>query len=284
MWKWPTNIVQEVAERRAVFVIGAGASMASKDALGNSPPSWLDLLKLLADRLNEKKEKSYAYKLIGKGRFLEAAQVIQDGLDAAEFSHLVNEQLKLKDFVPSRIHKAIFDIDPKVVVTTNYDQIYEKQFSHGPADNGHIVCRYYDSHIINDLRSSQRCVVKMHGCVEDPTKIVLSKTSYFDARNSSPAFFNAIDALFLVSTLIFVATSFEDPNLQLLLESGNISAKSDHKHYIIIEKLKHSSEKNILNRNYNLHPIEYKRGQHAEVANLLDDLRDEVVLWRSTHD
>jgi SIR2-like domain len=284
MWNWPTNIVQEVAERRAIFVIGAGASMASEDLNGNRPPSWLELLKILANKLNQDKEKKYALRLIGKGRYLEAAQVIQDSLDTATFSRLVNEQLKLKDYVPSKIHRAIFDIDPKVVVTTNYDQIYEKQFAASSPSDGHVVCRYYDSHIINDLRSSQRCVVKMHGCVDDSTKIVLSKTSYFNARNSCPSFYHTIDALFLVSTLIFVATSFDDPNLQMILENGNISAKSEHKHYIIIEKLRHASEHNILSKNYNLYPIEYKRGQHEQVSDLLEKLRDEVIEWRHTHD
>ena len=34
---WPESVVQEVAERRAVFVVGARASMASVDIHGNHP-------------------------------------------------------------------------------------------------------------------------------------------------------------------------------------------------------------------------------------------------------
>ena len=167
-------------------------------------------------------------------------------------SACINAELKLKDYQPSRIHKAILEIDPKVVVTTNYDEIYEKQLVANAAGNGHVVCRYYDTHVINDLRSAQRCIFKMHGCVTDPTRIVLSKTSYFEARRNNRGFFSAIESLFLVSTLIFVATSFDDPDLQLILENNNIAAPSDHHHYIITENVKHDSHEKYSRRTLTL--------------------------------
>ena len=284
MSQWPESVVQEVAERRAVFVVGAGASMSCVDGAGNRPPSWTELLDKLANKLDDDKEKKFALKLLRSGRLLEAAQVVQDRITAAEFSTVINSELKNKDYQPSSIHKILLEIDPKVVVTTNYDKIYEKQFDSTPNETGHVVVRYYESHAINALRSGQRCLFKMHGCVDDPTKIVLSKTSYFSARKDAPGFFKAIDALFLVSTLIFVGTSFDDPDLQLILENNNVSAKSDHQHYIITQKLAHVSMKNILEKNYNIRAFEYKKGKHEEVANLLKTLSDEVKEWRATHD
>ena len=43
-WVWPESVVQEVAERRAAFVIGTGASMTSAGEAGVRPPSWTALL------------------------------------------------------------------------------------------------------------------------------------------------------------------------------------------------------------------------------------------------
>ena len=281
---WPQSVVQEVAERRAVFVIGAGASMAAQDGTGRRPPSWAELLKSLSDGLGDSREKRYALSLIKKKQYLEAAQIIQDGVPPAEFAAVINSSLKTRDFQPSRIHKAILNMDPKVVVTTNYDEIYEEQFNSGSGGNGHVVCRYYDHHFINDLRSGQRCIFKIHGCVTDPSQVVLSKTTYFTSRRNYRQFFSAIDALFLVSTLIFVATSFEDPDLQLILENNNISAPSSHHHYIITEKVRHPSQKRILQTNYNIHAMEYKKGNHDQVAEFLEELSGEVLRWRATHD
>lgn len=193
---WPESVVQEVAERRAVFVVGAGASMATEDKHGKRPPSWSELLRTLARALSRRAEKTYALKLILNNQFLEAAQIIEESIAPAEFASIIQRELKLRDYTPSRIHAAILGMDPKVVVTKNYDEIYEKQFSRGPIGNGHVVCKYYDSHFINDLRSGQRCIFKMHGCVTDPTKIVLSKTSYFRARRDYRQFFTAMDSSF----------------------------------------------------------------------------------------
>ena len=257
--------------------------MASKDSTGRRPPSWAELLNSLSASLSDRKEKRYVLSLIKKKQFLEAAQIIQDGVPPAEFASILNSNLKFKDFQPSRIHKAILNMDPKVVVTTNYDEIYERQFSSGSGGNGYVVCRYYEPHFINDLRSGQRCIFKIHGCVTDPSQVVLSKTTYFTSRRNYRSYFSAIDALFLVSTLIFVATSFEDPDLQLILENNNISAPSNHHHYIITEKLRHASQKRILQTNYNIHAIEYKKGNHDEVAEYLEELSIEVERWRATH-
>ncbi len=282
---WDESLIQEVAERRAIFVLGAGASMACKTADGTRPPSWIDLLKNLNQSVTDDAERKYADDLIDSERLLEAAEVIRMNINPAEFSRIIKDKLKKPDYIPSDIHTTIMEIDPKIVITTNYDEIYEKLFHKNSISDGYSVAKPDDrKNIIDNIRSGERCVIKMHGCVTSPLDIVLNKTSYFAARRSYPNFFRAIDALFLVNTLIFVGSSLDDPDLQLVLENSLIAAPSMHQHFAILELRKHESQRKILGENFNIKTMEYPIGEHQHVAMFLEEMRDRVIEWRENHD
>lgn len=282
---WDDSLIQEIAERRAIFVLGAGASMSSATPDGQRPPSWAQLLNTLKEALDEKADRTYANTLINSGRLLEAAEVIQMNIDPAEFSKIIRDKLKIPDFQPSSLHRLIMEIDPKIVITTNYDQIYEKLFHNNPLSSGYSVVHPENQDtIINSLRSGERCVIKMHGCVTAPNNIVLSKTSYFNSRRNFINFYKTIDALFLVNTIIFIGSSLDDPDLQLVLENSQIAAPSIYKHIAILEKRRHEAQRKILRENFNIRPVEYRRGNHGEVVSLLEGMRDQVIEWRENHD
>lgn len=282
-WEWPESLVQEVAERRAVFVVGAGASMSCKSATGAKPPSWRELIDKLSAAVQGQQEKRAIKDNLRTGRLLEAAEIIQDALPPSELDRILRAELLTPNYEPSEVHKTIIQIDPKIIITPNYDDMFEKLVIRGPSSGGYVVCRHTDDHAVNDLRSGQRCIFKMHGCIGNPSKIVLSKTSYFKARRDNSSFFAVLDSLFLTSTLIFVGTSMDDPDLQIMLENANISCPSDYPHYAIMEKHKHAIRKKILRENFNVQTVEYPRGRHDYMVEMLRSLSQKVDEWRSVH-
>lgn len=282
-WEWPESVVQEVAERRAAFVVGAGASMACATAAGQRPPSWVQLLTKLKDAMVDAPAKKAVSSNLKNGRLLEAAEIIQDILPPNEMARILRNELQTPKYLPSEIHKTLVQIDPKIIITTNYDDILDNLVMQEPMRGAYAICKPNDGHAVNDLRSGQRCIFKMHGCITDPSKIVLSKTSYFRARRDNASFYNVLDSIFLINTLIFIGTSMEDPDLQLILESANISAPSDYPHYAIMEKPKHAVTKKILKENYNVVVVEYPVGKHKNVVDMLSALVTKVEEWRSLH-
>jgi hypothetical protein len=46
------------------------------------------------------------------------------------------------------------DLDPKIVITTNIDHIYETYCKNAGSDQGCNHCNYYDTHALNDIRST----------------------------------------------------------------------------------------------------------------------------------
>ncbi|HDL7483658.1 TPA: hypothetical protein PXN95_002626, partial [Yersinia enterocolitica] len=99
-------------ESLAIF-IGAGVSKSS-ESQNVKMPAWSDLISALLDDLEIENEAD----------FLKVAQLYY--LTFGEFRYYK----KIKDFFPdivtySKIHELIFDINPHVIITTNWDSILE---------------------------------------------------------------------------------------------------------------------------------------------------------------
>ncbi|WP_197502731.1 MULTISPECIES: SIR2 family protein [unclassified Mycobacterium] len=214
--------------------------------------------------------------------YLDAAQIMVDGLDSADFGLFVRGALEDPGFQPSELHQLVLRIDPKILITTNYDRIYESLATQGAAAAGYNVCRYYEPHLVNDLRSTRRLIVKAHGCVSDPQKIVLTRQQYFAARRDFPQFFAALDAIFLTNTLLFIGSGFNgDPDIDLLLQNVNISAPSQHSHFAIVEAGRHPSVRRAIEETHNIKFLEYPAGQHDDVLDALRKLADDVESYRA---
>src|SRR5579872_4201826 len=125
--------------------MGAGVSMGSKGEDGSThPPSWekflKDALKLIPDATDRKS----AQVSINKYQYLDAAEIILECSNAADFTNFLREILVQPRFAPSELHRIILELDPKIIITTNYDEIYDHYCTSGHAEGGYNICRYYD--------------------------------------------------------------------------------------------------------------------------------------------
>jgi hypothetical protein len=277
---WSDSLLAEVAERRCILVLGAGASASSVNAAGVAPASWTQFLANGIERIPAPADRAAAIELLESGYALDSAQILADSLGAGDFAIFIRDELETPGFLPSELHELVLRIDPKVIVTTNYDRILESAVAGVAA--GYNVSHYYDDHLVNDLRSTRRLIIKAHGCVSDPQRVVLTRKQYFAARRDFPQFFAALDALFLTSTLLFIGSGFSgDPDIELLLQNVNISAPSDHPHYTIIEDGRHSSVIRAIEETHNIKFLQYEQGEHSQVIDALRVLADSVEGYRA---
>lgn len=278
---WPVALVAELASRRCLLFLGAGASAGCLGEDGiTRPPLWPAFLATLRAAAPVGTDLTAADSLIAKERYLDAAEVLLAKIPPADFTRIVREQFVRPKFANSSIHLSILSIDPKIVVTTNYDDIYDNFCRTGLARDGYNVCKYYDNHLVNDLRSPVRLIVKAHGCVSDASRIVLSRSQYFRERQLHSGFYGILDALFVTNTILFVGYSLSDPDIQLVLENSTISASSSHTHYALVEDSLQEDIEEAAKRAYNIHFIKYPAGRHDEAARLLKELEDEVTQFR----
>jgi hypothetical protein len=280
---WGDALVKELSARRCIVFTGAGVSAGCQATVGvRKPPKWDGLLNELTCKIRNQNEiQILAENLITEKKFLDAAEVIVSALNHADYVDAMRQIFDIPRYQQSSLHEAILKIDPKILITTNYDTIYDRYCQQGQAAEGYNVFKYTDHHLVGQLRSPIRCVIKAHGCITDPDSIVLTRSNYFHAKQKYPHFFRTLDALFLTHTIIFIGYSLGDPDIQIALENANISAPSSHKHYFVTNAGTPEALKKAAERTYNLEFIEYKNGDFTDLAESVAELADRVMSYRT---
>lgn len=278
---WPKSLVTEIAERRCIIFIGSGISAGCVNSEGNHPKDWDLFLKAGIQRLSNNEAKEFALELCLEKRYLDAAQILHDYINSGDFDEFIQDELNPMDpYKPSEVYKIIQDLDAKIVVTTNYDTIYEKLCMQGQASAAYNVLKYYENNILNDIRSRKRLIIKAHGCISNTDNIILTRGQYFNARDKYHSFYNILDALFLTNTILFIGCGLNDPDINLILENSNIAAKCTRSHYALMGEGNHESIKKTVRSTYNLQILEYPKGRHDLISDALDSLLEQVLLHR----
>ncbi len=278
---WPDDLVEEIAERRCVVVLGAGASASSKNSAGKHPPSWAGLLESALEMVPKKHDRDAAEQLMRAGAYLDSAQVIWSAAPREAFGQFLRKTFAPGEYAPSALHELVARIDPKVVVTTNYDQIYETHVEQALGADAFVVRKFYEPDLVDDLRSDRRVIAKVHGCVSAPDDIILTRRQYFDARREHADFYAGLDALVLSNTLLFVGSGFgNDPDIDLLLQNANITAPSKKRHYALVPDGWNSAVRDALSYTYNVEFLEYADGKYEQVPEALGELAVRVEAAR----
>jgi hypothetical protein len=286
MINWPESLVVELAARRCILFLGAGCSMSAcrPDNPDGHPPNWSDFLRLLLEECNRggDDDRAKAKELLGSQQYLDCAEILRSTcIHPPDYNRIVTRTFER--YRPTEVHRLVEQLDQKIVITTNFDTIYEDHCRQGDATFGYAVMNYYDQGLINRLRSPTRVIVKAHGCATAPERTILSKSDFFKGRSTAPAFFKALESLFLTHTLLFLGYSVGDPDIQLLLENSTITAASEHPHYAVMPLGIHAAIRAAFHRTYNIEILEFDPTDNfAEFIACLQDLTARVNETRGT--
>lgn len=224
-------VLREKAERNklAVFV-GAGVSCNVKDM-----PSWGDLVAAMAREIGyskctvcrhkktcEKRCKECKQRKDCQGKCLAAKDLSTDDYlkipqyvfnhNRQSYKRVIKENIDDKCIPDAPLSKAIFEIHPAHIITTNYDRLLEASDSE--------FCRQYDVVISDaDLLDSEKSkyIIKMHGDVTKPNTIVLKEQDYLEYSQKHVLIELFIKALLADHTILFLGYSLNDYNVKLII-------------------------------------------------------------------
>lgn len=264
MIDWPDKLVQDIARRRCVLFLGSGVSANSKNADGERPKTWVEVLKLGINRLPNtitKKQKGVVSKAIKNGDLLLACELLRKHLGADDYKDLLKSEFFDKHFLKATIHEEIEQLDSRIVVTPNFDQIYER-YVHSIPGNDVVVVKYDDNNIADVIRSAHRLIIKSHGDITAGDDIIFTKADYAKARSEYAQFYSVLDALLLTHTFVFIGAGLNDPDIQLLLEDYTYRNKYKRKHFFITPKDSMSAEEfDIMENTLSLKFLKYDKPQ-----------------------
>lgn len=280
MINWPDDVIDDIARRKCVLYLGSGVSANSISSDGKSrPATWDKFLKNIVTKKKDRLGKHFETinKLIEEKSFLLACEVLIDQIGNQEFGEMAADAFRRPGFLPAEIHNVIYGLDSRIVITPNIDKIYEQCASYN--SSGTVVIKKYYDDIASFLRKPDYLVIKAHGCVDDPQKIVFTHEQYNIARYQYASFYRLLDALLLTNTFIFIGCGLSDPDIQLTLENLNFSFPNCKPHYFITEE--GSVEEEVIqsiykNRNIKIITYENEDGSHKQLLYDLKELSKKV--------
>lgn len=255
------------SSRLCVFV-GGGVSMGCRNDTGKSPGSWENLLNSAAIHYGcSQKIASENLSLPEKAEIIERERKNQNvsNFDFLKYIESAVDKIDGSYVNPSSVHPTIADINPDLIVTTNYDRILERYLNEG-SEPGYNVWTYpgrveqtiaqssctTDSFLGDFLRSGESLLLKIHGGVpspfttnspnestaenfsDDDYQIILSETSYYKAYNSNGEIPSLLRAIFSTCQVVFIGYSLRDNVLRDILQSAG-SLKGNRFRHVILQ-------------------------------------------------
>jgi hypothetical protein len=217
--------------------------------------------------------------LINSKNYLLTLQGILRELDPADYHTLLNDNFNNPAFEPSELHKIIFDLDARIVVTTNFDKIYEN-YCHKQSSDGYKTLCYDSTSLVDEIRSDTRLIIKAHGSINDINKMVFTKSQYHQAKRNHPNFYEILKALFITNTVLLIGCGLNDPDVCLLLEEIKIIGSSAKPYYLLIKQGEHNPiAMEDWRESYNILSLEYGPSQNDLITDL-NTLLDQVTAYR----
>ena len=278
MIEWPDKLIDDIARRQVVIFIGAGVSRNAIGRNGARPPMWTELLE---DALKQcRQDCKHISSEIKRHDYLMACELLKEKLDE-EWERLLDSKFKKPKYASADIHKDIFRLNSRFVITSNVDKIYDR-LAQNKSEGTIIIKNCYDDDVANVCRTLGRVILKLHGDIDTPAKMIFTRNEYAGARVKYGHFYSILDALILTHTFLFLGCGMRDPDMQLAMETSAFRYAHTAPHYVVLPGPVHPEIEESIRRNMNLKTLTYSpRSNHTALASSVSRLVDLVEAKRS---
>lgn len=224
------NLASELAEGNLAVFIGAGLSVASGGV------TWSVLLENAAKELDLEIDREHD--LISLTQFyINSKNQNKGGLA----QHIFNT-LNLRDAEPNENHRLLAKMPIRDYWTTNFDKLIEKSLE----DENRLPDVKYDvSQFTRTLNDRDAIVYKMHGDIEHPKDVVITRADFEKYQATHNQFLNALYGDLTTKTFLFLGLSFTDPNLFYVLSRVRVQYQTGQReHYAIMKRFERKDFEN----------------------------------------
>lgn len=260
-----------------MIFLGSGASANSVGTGGARPPNWEKFMKTALSKCPAPTKHIKAY--LNQGDLLNACELIKTKL-GDEWTRLLREEFVEPKFEPASLHERIFALDARIVVTPNFDKIYDIYASSKSAGTVSIKS-YVEDDLLDVVSGNGRYIFKIHGDIDSPHSLIFSRSQYAYARSRYPGVYRLIESLLTSNCFLFIGCGTSDPDIALLLENYRFEHKYAAGHFMTLPKPMHIDTINLLKNTRNLNVLSYdSKDRHRELTDSLATLVSEVEARR----
>jgi len=229
----PKSLIDAIRHKMCVPFVGAGLSRAYDSA---NYPAWKDLLRELIHEARScgsisSADKRDLERMLSEGRHLMVAEVLKHRLPHDAYVTILENRFSPESRRKrSTVHELLFELSPRLIITTNYDRIIEDTFAGRTglsmtvvthSDPGAVQRRLQESH-----RSERPFLFKLHGSIDDTGSMVLSEGDYRMLIHDHVGYQTVLASVFIHYTVLFLGFSLNDYELLLHLGKLRHSLKS----------------------------------------------------------
>jgi hypothetical protein len=199
-------LAKDALQHHLVLFLGAGVSM------GAGLPSWRKLLDELARAAGLSEADLQAFESVD---LLDRAQLIAERLRRSDGAPGVGQHIRTlleRHRHHGLAHALLACLPVEETITTNYDTLFEL----ASAGAGHEAVRVLP---YAPTRNGTRWLLKMHGCVEHPEDIVLTREDYMRYVERNAALAGIVQAMLITKRMLFVGFSFSDDNFLRIVDA-----------------------------------------------------------------
>ena len=267
------DLINDIAQGNVVLFLGSGVSSSAETASGRKIKGWDQFLRFVSEKL-DKNHKEIMEERLDQKDYLIACEIAKMHIDINDWQNLLYDEF-LQKAEPSALHKAIVQLDQRVIITTNFDKLIENTFPLIDIETREypIVKFGIDRDAFKMLRDRRKYIFKLHGSIDDPENIIFSKSDYASKAFSNWIYSDFIKLTLLTYTVLFIGFSMEDPAISLLIEQYVQSFPNTRPHYIILRGPINQSIEQISKNLRKLQIITYANADgHEALPALLDEL------------
>ena len=202
-----------------------------------------EIAKELEDEFNSCLEKDR------NGKFKETNDIfyqnMQAGINVSRFKIYVSQLFKELDFKEEKSEEiiALKKVRKNIgsIITTNYDKLIENIFEFTPLIGNDIL-----------LSNPYGSVYKIHGCVDDPEKIIITSDDYSHFNKRYELIRAQLLSLFIHNPIIFMGYNIGDENIKNILktiftyvEPNTEQAEKIRSNFLLVEYDKDSTNSDV---------------------------------------
>ena len=191
------RIIQNSSKNnKLVIFIGSGISANSGLTM------WKDIIEKIRTKIDiDRDERDY----------IKIAQYYYNSRDQKEYYEFLKNELDI-DSNPNAIHDKLLELNPYHIITTNYDNLIEKQANQKGMFYD-VVCK--DSDL--PYTPNNKMIIKMHGDFKN-RNIVFKEDDYLSYSQNFKLIETYIKSLFSTHTIMFIGYSLSDPDIKYILQ------------------------------------------------------------------
>lgn len=237
------NLCDVICGNELIVITGAGVSVGlkTKEDPTKKLPNWKDLVTgiyethkaIFSDEARSDFDTLMDGADISNEYIIESAEVLCREIGDEEFFKNVISATCLEDNSKSKVHELILSLQPKGIITFNYDKGHEN------ADSSRIFrSMTYDNtnELISVLNEGfcQEFILKAHGCVDYPTSIVLHRASYRRILTENPTYRAFFEHALTRFNALFIGFGMKDPDFDDLLQTLEVTYQGKAREHIYI--------------------------------------------------